>query len=81
MKNIKVFEGFFDKHKSEHNWEVAEATRKDGQTFYTGDQVKDGNGSILTIKVMYISENGRLMAEFKEGGAMDLFNAKYWKSH
>ena len=72
---IKLFENF-DETEDNPNWEITSAKRKDGQVFNIEDQYKDMNGDVYTIKRMWITKDGRVMAEAEEGGAIDLWSVK-----
>ena len=57
-------------------WEVSSAKRPDGVVFNIGDSYEDANGEVYEIKRMYITSNGSVMAEAKEGGTIDLWSVK-----
>lgn len=57
---------------NEHYWTVQKATSRTGDVFEIGSKYKDGNGTLHTIKNMYIATNGVLIAEAEEGGVIQL---------
>lgn len=65
---------------SKPKWEVSSAKRADGYAFNIDDEYKDANGELHTIKRMYVTEDGKIMAEAKEGGVIDLWNVSVEKS-
>lgn len=72
MKHIK---GMNESNQPDR-WEVGVATRQDGWTFNVGDTYTDDNDYEYTIKRMYITGKGNVMAETEEGGEIDLWSVE-----